>query len=48
VLCPDANLGCRGGKPVTNRLSYGTAWIWEHDWLLHSFQLLHKTALPGF
>jgi hypothetical protein len=23
--CPDANPGCRGGKPATNRLSYGTA-----------------------
>jgi hypothetical protein len=23
--CPDANPGRRGGKPVTNRLSYGTA-----------------------
>jgi hypothetical protein len=23
---PDANPGCRGGKPATNRLSYGTAW----------------------
>jgi hypothetical protein len=23
--CPDANQGRRGGKPATNRLSYGTA-----------------------
>jgi hypothetical protein len=23
--CPDANPGIRGGKPATNRLSYGTA-----------------------
>jgi hypothetical protein len=23
--CPDANAGRRGGKPATNRLSYGTA-----------------------
>jgi hypothetical protein len=23
--CPDANPGRRGGKPATNRLSYGTA-----------------------
>jgi hypothetical protein len=23
--CPDANPGRRGGKPVTNRLIYGTA-----------------------
>jgi hypothetical protein len=23
--CPDANPGRRGGKPTTNRLSYGTA-----------------------
>jgi hypothetical protein len=23
--CPDANRGRRGGKPATNRLSYGTA-----------------------
>jgi hypothetical protein len=25
--CPDANPGSRGGKPATNRLSYGTAII---------------------
>jgi hypothetical protein len=25
MLCPDANPGRRGGKPATNRLSYGTA-----------------------
>jgi hypothetical protein len=25
---PDANLGRRGGKPATNRLSYGTAINW--------------------
>jgi hypothetical protein len=25
MLCPDANPGRRGGKPVTYRLSYGTA-----------------------
>jgi hypothetical protein len=25
TCCPDANPGRRGGKPVTNRLSYGTA-----------------------
>jgi hypothetical protein len=24
MLCTDANLGHRGGKPATNRLSYGT------------------------
>jgi hypothetical protein len=23
--CPEANPGCHGGKPATNRLSYGTA-----------------------
>jgi hypothetical protein len=23
--CPDENPDCRGGKPATNRLSYGTA-----------------------
>jgi hypothetical protein len=27
--CPDANPGRRGGKPATNRLSYGTA-LWIH------------------
>jgi hypothetical protein len=27
--CPDANPGSRGGKPATNRLSYGTAYIWS-------------------
>jgi hypothetical protein len=25
--CPDANPGRRGGKPATNRLSYGTAYL---------------------
>jgi hypothetical protein len=25
TCCPDANPGCRGGKPATNRLNYGTA-----------------------
>jgi hypothetical protein len=25
MFCPDANPGRRGGKPATNRLSYGTA-----------------------
>jgi hypothetical protein len=25
TCCPDANPGRRGGNPVTNRLSYGTA-----------------------
>jgi hypothetical protein len=24
---PGLNLGLRGGKPATNRLSYGTAWV---------------------
>jgi hypothetical protein len=27
MLCPDANPGRRGGKPATNRLSYGTAFM---------------------
>jgi hypothetical protein len=27
MLCPVVNPGCRGGKPVTNRLSYGTAFF---------------------
>jgi hypothetical protein len=25
--CLDVHLGCRNGKPATNRLSYGTAFI---------------------
>jgi hypothetical protein len=30
--CPDVNPGRRGGKPTTNRLSYGTAHkIGQHD-----------------
>jgi hypothetical protein len=29
--CPDANPGCRGGKPATNRLSYGTAYLGPLD-----------------
>jgi hypothetical protein len=27
MLCPDANLGRRGGKRATNRSSYGTAFV---------------------
>jgi hypothetical protein len=27
TCCPDANLGRRGGKPATNPLSYGTAFL---------------------
>jgi hypothetical protein len=27
TCCPDANPGRRGGKPATNRLSYGTAFL---------------------
>jgi hypothetical protein len=27
MFCPDANTGHRGGKPVTNRLSYGMAMV---------------------
>jgi hypothetical protein len=29
TCCPDANPGRRGGKPATNRLSYGTATLEE-------------------
>jgi hypothetical protein len=29
TCCPDANPGRRGGKPMTNRLSYGTALIFQ-------------------
>jgi hypothetical protein len=28
TCCPDANPGRRGGKPATNRLSYGTVMLW--------------------
>jgi hypothetical protein len=27
TFCPDENPGSRGGKPTTNRLSYGTACV---------------------
>jgi hypothetical protein len=33
-----SNLGRRGGKPVTNRLSYGTAWIQS----MYTFKLVRK------
>jgi hypothetical protein len=29
MLCPDTNPDRRGGKPVTNHLSYGTV-IWSY------------------
>jgi hypothetical protein len=30
MLCPDANPGRRGGKPATNRLSHGTAFLYHY------------------
>jgi hypothetical protein len=33
TCCPDANPGHRGGKPATNRLSYGTASVTVRTWL---------------
>jgi hypothetical protein len=30
TCCPDANAGRRGGKPATNRLRYGVAFITVH------------------
>jgi hypothetical protein len=56
MLCPDANPGRRGGKPATNRLSYGTASIMlsvnarvqrkykTHNTMLH-IRLLHWSHL---
>jgi hypothetical protein len=32
--CPDANPGWRGGKPATNRLSYGTAFGTSWKWVV--------------
>jgi hypothetical protein len=34
---PGANPGCRGGKPATNRLSYGTACLFI--WFSYSYTL---------
>jgi hypothetical protein len=39
MLCPDANPGRRGGKPATNRLSYGTASL---ILAITSLQNMHK------
>jgi hypothetical protein len=33
---PNLNLGCRGGKPTTNCLSYGVALQWVKKWSLQS------------
>jgi hypothetical protein len=40
--CPDANLGHCGGKPLTNRLSYGTAC---YGFFLHSWD---ETSISVF
>jgi hypothetical protein len=34
--CPDANPGHRGGKPATNRLSYGTAFPVYNVTVIHN------------
>jgi hypothetical protein len=35
TCCQDANPCRRGGKPATNRLSYGTAWWYGYKWPLY-------------
>jgi hypothetical protein len=34
---PDSNPGCSGGKPVTNRPSYGCIAIYTFLWLFYAF-----------
>jgi hypothetical protein len=41
------NLGSRGGKPATNRLSYGAAHILNYLSLLNIFFKVKITPLPG-
>jgi hypothetical protein len=36
TCCPDANPGHRGGKPGTNRLSYGTAYSAHNEVMLYT------------
>jgi hypothetical protein len=43
TCCPDANPGSRGGKPATNRLSYGTART-EHCAMLDGSKSHHECA----
>jgi hypothetical protein len=50
TCCPDANPGRRGGKPASNRLSYGTAflygWLPTMDFTANYFPLdLHYVQL---
>jgi hypothetical protein len=49
VLCPDANPGCYGGKPATNRLSYGTALLmsWKNMHAFFHFTTYRTKAIPG-
>jgi hypothetical protein len=42
--CPDANPGRRGGKPASNRLSYGTA---SPRYNLHSVELDRKIVMSS-
>jgi hypothetical protein len=42
--CPDANLGRRGGKPATNRLSYGTAKKYPFHGTHGTYPSKHKPA----
>jgi hypothetical protein len=53
---PGSNLGCRGGKPATNRLSYGADWnlstqskspsnYWNQLLLLVKFIWTHATGI---
>jgi hypothetical protein len=41
--CPDANPGRRGGKPATNRLSYGTAWSKLNAQMCLQFYMKYQT-----
>jgi hypothetical protein len=42
TCCPDANPGRRGGKPATNRLSYGTAFISRLTRMTKTYRQLYK------
>jgi hypothetical protein len=35
ITWPVSNLGRRGGKPATSRLSYGTAWLQHNTSSIH-------------
>jgi hypothetical protein len=41
-MLPGREPGPRGGKPATNRLSYGTAWAWSYQYRVLKLRVVLK------